>query len=183
MFSSMSSVWGYQQNAPPFKNKIAYYFFDNGRNPTIFFKMLRSMIFSIFEKFSWILVINKKVISNCIFERWCVLLVTPPCVMLNTFAEIKAVALTGIVTSSMESLFFILLFQSGNMYILLKFLDFIFAQKFICTIVSMPLEHFQKILKFSMILTTFSPYFSAFFDPSKWALPRWPTNSNFNTSI
>ena len=43
-----------------------------------FLKMLRSMIFSIFIKFCWILVINKKVISKCIFERWCVLLVTRP---------------------------------------------------------------------------------------------------------
>ena len=69
------SLRGYQQNAPPLKNTITYNFFVNYQSQTQFLKMLRSMIFSIFENFHWILVIKKKVKSNCIFERWCVLLV------------------------------------------------------------------------------------------------------------
>ena len=60
---------GYQQNAPPLRNTIAYNFFVNKWNPTKFCWIL-------IIKFCWILVIKTKVINNCIFERWCVLLVT-----------------------------------------------------------------------------------------------------------
>ena len=42
-----------------------------------FSKILNIIYLSILKKFCWILIINRKVISNCIFDIWCVLFVTP----------------------------------------------------------------------------------------------------------
>ena len=56
-----------------------------------------------------------------------------------------------------------------------KIMKFIFASKFTYNFIFMPLEHFQEIFKFSLILITFLPYFFALFDPSKWV---WPLNTS-----
>ena len=48
-----------------------------------------------------------------------------------------------------------------------KFMNFIFASKFAYTLIFMPLEHFQTILKFSLILTTFFTLLFRTFRPLK----------------
>ena len=69
----IARILDYQQNAPPLKNTIAYDFFLLiAKIQQIFFKILNIIDLSIFKKFCWILVVNKKVISDCIFKRWCV---------------------------------------------------------------------------------------------------------------
>ena len=67
---------GNQQNVSPLKNTIAYNFFVNNQNQADFLAYWDQDLQYLLKKFCSILVINKKVISSCIVERWYALLVT-----------------------------------------------------------------------------------------------------------